>query len=140
MINHVGILVEDFDDVAGLLTGHLGVEVGVPEVVDSLGLEILWVETGGVALEFIRPLRPDTRAAALLAEGVSGVHHLAFAVDDIDATLLGLKNAGVAVLDEVARAGVHGSRIAFIEPSEAGGTLIELVQPRDVRNAEEGKT
>jgi methylmalonyl-CoA epimerase len=128
--HHIGILVEDFDQATRVFGEYLGMEVAEPESEPDLGIEILWVTVGGLALELIRPLHADSRAAAALSAGEGGVHHLALEVFDIDRSLAELRAAGVALIDEQPRRGAHGARIAFIEPSAAEGTLIELVQPQ----------
>lgn len=127
--HHVGILVADFDAVRRVLAGCLGFEARESEPDPQLGIEILWVDAGGVALEFIRPTDPDGRAAALLRDGRGGIHHVAFAVDDVDRALREVRDAGVATLDDVPRRGAHGSRIAFLDPAALEGALVELVQP-----------
>jgi methylmalonyl-CoA/ethylmalonyl-CoA epimerase len=128
-LHHVGIVVEEFADVQRVLGDCLGLDMLEPELEPELGIEIMWVAVGSVGLEFIRPTGPDTKAAAVLRDGKGGVHHVAFAVEDIELALAHVGEAGIAVLDPVPRAGVHGSRIAFIDPASAGGTLVELVQP-----------
>jgi methylmalonyl-CoA/ethylmalonyl-CoA epimerase len=127
--HHVGVLVEGFDEIQRVLGGCLGLGIAAPEPEPELGIEILWVTVGGVGLEFIRPLDADSRAAAALSAGKGGVHHVALAVDDLEDSLSELREAGVALLDETPRRGAHGSRIAFIDPAGAGGTLVELVEP-----------
>ena len=127
--HHVGILVQDFTDVARVFGEHLGMEVAEPEAEPDLGIAILWVSVGGVALELIRPLGSDSRAAAALANGDGGVHHIALEVSDLDRSLADLRAAGVALIDERPRRGAHGARIAFVDPRAAEGTLIELVEP-----------
>jgi methylmalonyl-CoA/ethylmalonyl-CoA epimerase len=127
--HHVGILVQDFADVERVLGQELGLDVGMAEPEPELGIEILWVDVGGVALELIRPLGPGTPAAAALAAGQGGVHHVALEVADLEGTLERLRAAGIAVRDEQPRVGAHGARIAFIDPAAVEGTLVELVQP-----------
>ena len=127
--HHVGIVVEDFGDVARVLGDCLGVTLCEPELEAELGIEMLWASVGEVGLEFIRPASPDARAAAILKAGRGGVHHVAFAVEDIEQALAEVGAAGIGTLDAVPRAGVHGSRIAFIDPDCVGGALVELVQP-----------
>jgi methylmalonyl-CoA/ethylmalonyl-CoA epimerase len=128
--HHVGILVEDFSDVQRVLGECLGLEIAEPEREPDLGIEILWAHMGEVALEFVRPLTPDSRAAAALRAGQGGVHHVAFAVDDLDSALVELRAAGLETVDPEPRDGSHGSRIAFIAPDGVGGTRIELMEPR----------
>jgi methylmalonyl-CoA epimerase len=128
--HHVGILVEGFDDVRRVLGDCLGLDIAEPEAEPDLGIEIMWARVGQVALEFIRPLSPDTRAGAALRAGQGGVHHVAFAVDDLDRTLDEVRAAGLETVDPEPRNGSHGSRIAFIAPDSVGGTLVELLEPR----------
>jgi methylmalonyl-CoA/ethylmalonyl-CoA epimerase len=125
---HVGILVPDVAPAADLFA-RMGCAVTGPERDDDLGLWLLWVDVGGATLEFVAPARDDSRAAAALARGEGGVHHVALEVADVDAALAELAAAGTPVRDAEPRRGAHGSRVAFLEPSAAGGALIELVEP-----------
>jgi methylmalonyl-CoA/ethylmalonyl-CoA epimerase len=127
--NHVGILTRDFDAVRALFANTLGVEVEAPELDATLGLEILWVRIGGVALEFIRAIDPDSDTGRRLASVGEGVNHVALTVTDVSGALEDARAGGVPTLDREPRPGVHGSRIGFLDPGAVGGTLIELVQP-----------
>jgi methylmalonyl-CoA epimerase len=126
---HVGILVPDLEPARALFADRLGLEVGGPEDDEDLGLRILWVRTGDAVLEFVAPLRPDSRAAAALARGEAGVHHVALEVDDVAGWVGRLTEDGVPVRDREPRQGAHGSRVAFLDPAAAGGALVELVEP-----------
>ena len=79
--------------------------------------------------EFVAPARDDSRAAAALARGEGGVHHVALEVADVEAAVAELTAAGTPIRDIAPRRGAHGSRVSFLEPAAAGGALIELVQP-----------
>ena len=125
---HVGILVADVEP-ARALFARMGCAVTGPERDDELGLWLLWVDVGGAILEFVAPAREDSRAAAALARGEGGVHHVALEVGDVAAAVAELTAAGTPVRDAVPRLGAHGSRVAFLDPSAAGGALIELVEP-----------
>ena len=122
---HVGIIVGDLAPVAELYGNRLGLEVRGPEPEPELGLEVLWVRAGTTVLEFVAPTSDDSRAAAVLARGEGGVHHVALEVDGIDDLLGELHSAGVPLRDEVPRQGAHGSRVAFLD---GAGALVELVQ------------
>ena len=124
---HVGIIVEDLSPVVGLFQDRLGLEVRGPEPEPDLGLEVLWVQAGATTLEFIAPTTPDSRAAAALRRGEGGVHHVALAVEGLDALLEELAGAGVPILDRRPRQGAHGSRVSFLDPS-AVGARVELVE------------
>jgi methylmalonyl-CoA/ethylmalonyl-CoA epimerase len=128
-LHHVGVVVPEFGAVGHVLGTVLGVGLAEPEAYPELGIEVLWAHAGPVPIELIRPLGEDSRAAALLRAGGGGVHHVAFAVDDLDAALEEARAAGVVLRDAVPRPGTHGSRIAFLDPASAGGTLIELIEP-----------
>jgi methylmalonyl-CoA/ethylmalonyl-CoA epimerase len=125
---HVGILVPDVAPAAELFA-RMGCTVTGPERADALGLWLLWVEVGDATLEFVAPAREDSRAAAALARGEAGVHHVALEVADVAATVAELTAAGTPVRDVVPRRGAHGSRVSFLDPAAAGGALIELVEP-----------
>ncbi len=124
---HVGIVVEDLGRVAALFAGRLGLEVSGPVPEPELGLEILWVQAGATTLEFVAPTRPDSRAAAALARGEGGVHHVALAVEGLDELLTELDDAGVPILDRPPRQGAHGTRVSFLDPA-AIGARVELVE------------
>ena len=125
---HVGILVADVEP-ARALFARMGCAVTGPERDDELGLWLLWVDVGGAILEFVAPAREDSRAAAALARGEGGVHHVALEVGDVAAAVAELAAAGTPVRDGVPRRGAHGSQVSFLDPSAAGGALIELVEP-----------
>jgi methylmalonyl-CoA epimerase len=128
-VNHIGILTRDFDAVRELFSGALGIEVDEPEVDDTLGVEVLWVHVGGVALEFIRAIDPDGETGRRYAAEPEGVNHVAFTVGDVGGALEAARAGGIPTLDEVPRRGVHDSRIGFIDPRAVGGALVELVEP-----------
>jgi methylmalonyl-CoA/ethylmalonyl-CoA epimerase len=125
---HVGIIVPELDTAATLFRDRLGAEVRGPEEEPELGLKILWVRVGGVLLEFVAPAREDSRAAAAVARGDTGVHHVAIEVQGLDSLLDELSAAGVPIRDTTPRPGSHGSRISFLDPAATGGALIELME------------
>lgn len=125
---HVGILVADVAPAAALFR-RMGCAVTGPERDDDLGLWLLWVDVGDATLEFVAPARDDSRAAAALARGEGGVHHVALEVADVAAAVADLVADGTPVRDATPRRGAHGSRVSFLDPEAAGGALIELVEP-----------
>lgn len=126
--HHVGIITDDLDTIRHVFGSVLGAEIETRELEDRIGAEVMWVHVGGVALEFISPVTPDSRAAQILQEGGGGVHHVALTVDDVDAALETFREAGVATIDLTSRDGARGARIGFVEPAHVAGTLVELVQ------------
>jgi methylmalonyl-CoA epimerase len=127
-LDHVGIVVADFAGLDAVLGTVLGLDVGVPEVEEATAMEVLWVQAGPVQLQFIRPTRDDTGAAAVLRERGPGVHHVGLEVDDVAAALAHVRDAGVATRDEVPRAGARGARVGFVDPAALAGVELELVQ------------
>ena len=128
-VDHVGIVVSDAAPVVTLLSMLPGVVVGAPVEHPELGLLIQFVALGELRLELLTPTDPSSRAAALIATGRSGVHHLALTTSDLPAALRALRSAGIPLADQTGRPGAHGSTIAFIDADALSGVSIELVQP-----------
>jgi methylmalonyl-CoA epimerase len=126
--DHVGILTEDFDSVVALFSEQLGFDVAPPEDDEELGLSFLWVQCGGVSLEFIAPLMPDNGAAKRLRARGPGVDHIALRVASVADSLDWCRRRGIPCVDEVPRRGAQGSQIAFLAPEVAGGARVELVE------------
>jgi methylmalonyl-CoA/ethylmalonyl-CoA epimerase len=127
-IDHVGIVVEDFDGLDAALRGVLGLEVPAPETEEATSMEVLWVQAGGVALQFIRPTRDDTGAADVLRRRGPGIHHVGIEVDDIAASLRGLRESGIPTRDHEPRPGARGAQVGFIDPAAVAGVEVEIVQ------------
>jgi methylmalonyl-CoA epimerase len=99
-------------------------------VVPEQGVEAVLLDVGENHVELLAPLAPDTPIGRFLARQGPGLHHVAYQVDDIEATLHALKQAGLELIDEQPRAGIRGSRVAFMHPRASNGVLTEIVEPR----------
>ena len=128
-IDHVGVAVSDLDRATALYEGVLGMPVVHRETVEAQGVEALLLDVGEGHVELLRPLGADTVVGRFIESRGEGLHHVAYRVGDIDAALAGLKEAGVQLIDEAARVGIRGSRVAFLHPRATGGVLTELVEP-----------
>ena len=128
-IDHIGIAVEDIDAALGLYEKTFEMTVAHRETVESQGVEAVLLDVGDGHVELMRPLSPDTPVGKFLGRKGPKLHHVAYAVDDIDATLENLAAAGLELIDEKARVGIRGSRVAFIQPRSTGGVLTEIVEP-----------
>jgi methylmalonyl-CoA/ethylmalonyl-CoA epimerase len=128
-IDHIGIAVEDIDATLELYAGPFEMEVAHRETVESQGVEAALLDVGEGHVELLRPLGPDTPVGKFIAKRGVGMHHVAYAVQDIDATLETLAAAGLELIDSEARVGIGGSRVAFIEPRSTGRVLTEIVEP-----------
>ena len=106
-----------------------GMPVAHRETVESQGVEAVLMDVGDGHVELLRPLSPDTAVGKFLERRGEGLHHVAYAVDDIDSVLDELRTAGVELIDAEARAGIRGSRVAFLHPKATGRVLTEIVEP-----------
>lgn len=128
-IDHVGVATEDLEGAIALYEGVLGMRVVHRQTVESQGIEAVLLDVGDGHVELLRPLDSETPVGKYLAKRGPGLHHVAYAVPDIDATLAKLKQAGIELIDSEAREGIRDSRIAFLHPRSTGGVLTEIVEP-----------
>ena len=105
------------------------------ETIEEQGVEAVLLDVGENHVELLRPLSEETPVGRFLARRGPGLHHVAYQVRDLDAALARLRGQGVRLIDETARAGIRGSRVAFLHPSASGSVLTELVEPRGEREA-----
>src|SRR4030095_6561298 len=110
-IDHIGVATEDLDGAVALYEGTLGMPIAHRETVESQGVEAVLLDVGDGHVELLRPLGPDTPLGKYLERKGPGLHHVAYAVDDIDGTLTKLKEAGVALIDSEPRVGIRDSRV-----------------------------
>lgn len=132
-IDHVGVAVADLDAAAAHHRALLGLEVLHEEVNEEQGVReaMLGVpsDPGGPRVQLLAPLRPDSAIARFLDREGPGLQQLAYTVDDLDAECARLRAQGVRLLYDAPRRGTAGSRINFVHPRDAGGVLVELVEP-----------
>jgi methylmalonyl-CoA/ethylmalonyl-CoA epimerase len=123
-IAHVGIAVQALDQILPFYRDILG----MPEVPldDADGARIAGVQAGESLVELLEADSPETPIGKFVAKRGPGIHHICFAVDDLDGTLARCKAAGVRLIDETPRLGAEGKRIAFLHPSATAGVLVEL--------------
>jgi methylmalonyl-CoA/ethylmalonyl-CoA epimerase len=130
-IDHIGVAVEDLDAALELYADVLKMPVVHRETVTEQGVEAILLDVGENHVELLAPLGPDTPVGKFLAKKGPGLHHVAYQVADIEATLSALKAAGTRLIDETPRIGIRGSRVAFVHPASTGGVLTEIVQPAE---------
>jgi methylmalonyl-CoA epimerase len=128
-IDHIGVAVEDIDAAIELYEGSFEMKLAHRETVESQGVEAVLLDVGDGHVELLAPLGPDTPVGKYLAKNGAGLHHVAYAVDDIDATLEKLAAAGLQLIDSEPRVGIRDSRVAFLHPRSTGGVLTEIVEP-----------
>ena len=132
-VDHVGIAVADLDeaiawyaDTFGLVATH--VETNEGEGVREAMLSAPGDEYGA-AIQLLAPIRPDSPISRFLERNGPGVQQLAYRVSDIDAVCADLREKGIKLLYDAPRPGTAGSRVNFVHPRDAGGVLVELVEP-----------
>lgn len=128
-IDHIGVAVEDIDAAIELYRDSFQMELAHRETVESQGVEAVLLDVGDGHVELLRPLGPDTPVGKFMAKNGAGLHHVAYAVDDIDATLEKLEAAGLRLIASKPRVGIRDSRVAFLHPRSTGGVLTEIVEP-----------
>jgi methylmalonyl-CoA/ethylmalonyl-CoA epimerase len=128
-IDHIGVAVEQIEPALALYHDSFQLDVVHRELVDEQGVEAVLLDVGENHVELLAPLAADTPVGRFLARQGPGLHHVAYQVADIEATLATLSQAGVELIDQRPRTGIRGSRVAFMHPRATGGVLTEIVQP-----------
>ena len=127
-IDHIGIATGDAAASLHFFRDILGLHPGAAEEVRAQGVRVTFLDAGDTRVEIVEAMDDSAPFAASLRKRGPGLHHVAFRVTDIDATLTRLSAAGVRLIDHVGRAGAHGTIVAFVHPASTGGVLVELVE------------
>ena len=130
-VDHIGVAVEDLDAAIALHEQTYEMTLVHREVVEEQGVEAVLLDVGENHVELLRPLGEETPVGRFLAKRGPGLHHVAFQVTDVQATLATLRDRGLRLIDEQPRTGIRGSRVAFLHPESSGGVLTEIVQPAE---------
>jgi methylmalonyl-CoA/ethylmalonyl-CoA epimerase len=128
-VDHIGVAVEDLDAAIALHEEAYGMAVAHREVVEAQGVEAVLLDVGENHVELLRPLNGETPVGRFLSKRGPGLHHVAYQVTDVQATLDTLRDRGLRLIDEAPRTGIRGSRVAFLHLDSSGGVLTEIVQP-----------
>ena len=123
-IAHIGIAVRAIEDLLPFCRDIL--RLPAADLADSDGATIVGLHAGESLVELLEADAPDTPIGKFIARRGAGIHHVCFAVDDLDGTLGRCREAGLRLIDETPRVGAEGKRIAFLHPSSTGGILVEL--------------
>jgi methylmalonyl-CoA/ethylmalonyl-CoA epimerase len=123
-IAHIGIAVRSLEEILPFYRDILG----LPEVPldDADGANIAGLSAGEPLVELLEAESPESPIGRYVAKRGPGIHHICFAVDDLDATLQRCRAAGIRLIDETPRIGAEHKRIAFLHPSSTAGVLVEL--------------
>jgi methylmalonyl-CoA/ethylmalonyl-CoA epimerase len=126
-INHVAIVVRNIEESLKFWESAMGLELHHVEDVPSQASKVAFIPIGDSEIELVQPTTQDSGMASYLEKRGEGMHHLCIEVDDIEAKLKELKDAGVRLINETAQV-LPGRKMAFIHPKSASGVLVELYE------------
>jgi methylmalonyl-CoA/ethylmalonyl-CoA epimerase len=130
-IDHVGVAVADLDEAIAFYRDTYGMSLAHEEVNEEQGVREAMMAVGdsGSCIQLLAPLSPESTIAKFLDRSGPGIQQMAYRVEDVDAVSGVLRERGLRLLYPEARRGTSNSRINFIHPKDAGGILVELVEP-----------
>lgn len=130
-IEHIGIAVKSLEEANARYSQLFGAEPYKEEAVESEGVKTSFFQSGPNKIELLEATRPDSPIAKFVEKQGEGMHHVAFAVEDIEAELARLRDEGFRLLNEKPKKGADNKWVAFVHPKDSHGVLIELCQERD---------
>jgi len=126
-VDHIGVAVKDLDETMKIYEA-LGLKPEGTEVVESQKVRVAFFPVGDTEVEFLEATADDSPIAKFIEKKGTGVQHIAFRVENIEAALEEMREKGFQLIDEKPRYGAGGASIAFLHPKSTGGVLIELCQ------------
>lgn len=140
-VDHVGIAVADLDEAIDWYAETFGLVATHTETNSDQGVREAMLsvpgDERGTAIQLLAPLRPDSPIGKFLDRNGPGIQQLAYRVTDIDAASAALRAKGLRLLYDTPRRGTLGARINFVHPRDAGGVLVELVEPASEQQADQ---
>ena len=127
-IDHLGVAVQSLEEAIPFYRDNLGMVFQGTEEVAEQKVRVAFLQIGESKIELLEPTADDSPIAKFLEKNGSGIHHIAYEVDDIEEALAALEAKGARLIDRTPRTGAHGARIAFIHPKSSGGILTEICQ------------
>jgi len=128
-VHHLGFAVQDLDEAIATYDRLFGAALEHRDLVVDQGVEAASMLVGSSRIELLSPTGDDTPVGRFLANRGPGMHHVAYEVDDVGATLAGLARDGAQLIDEEPRRGLFGLEVAFVHPDAVHGVLTEVVSP-----------
>lgn len=125
-IDHLGIAVHSIEATLPIYTNGIGLPVIHEEIIEDQKVRAVFLEVGESCVELLEPTSPDSPIAKFLETKGQGIHHVAYAVENIEAALAHAKEQGYRLIDEKPRRGGHGKMIAFLHPKDTHGVLTEF--------------
>ncbi|MEM0966198.1 MAG: methylmalonyl-CoA epimerase [Verrucomicrobiota bacterium] len=130
-IDHLGIAVRSLDETIPYYEKALGLHCHGTEEVESQGVKTAFFEAGDVHLELLEPTSEDSPIAKFLEKNGEGIHHIAFATDDITGQLDQASGQGIRLIHEVPFEGAANKMVAFLHPKSTHGVLTEFCSPKE---------
>lgn len=130
-IEHLGIAVNNLKEANELYTKLLGVEPYKQESVEREGVTTSFFKIGESKIELLEASNPESPIAKFLEKRGQGIHHIAYAVDDIKAEMKRLQDEGFVLLSDEPKPGADGKVVVFLHPKSSGGVLVELCMDQD---------
>ena len=129
-IEHLGIAVKDLEAAKETYKALLNIDPYKKEKVESEGVTTLFFKTGESKIELLSATNPESPIAKFIDKRGEGIHHIAFAVDDIEAEIKRLEAEGFRLLNATPKSGADNKLIAFLHPKSSNGVLVELCQEK----------
>jgi methylmalonyl-CoA epimerase len=130
-IDHIGIAVKSLEDVKRLYKTIFDIDPHFEEIVEDQKVKVAGLKIGDTNLEFLEATSVDSPITKFILKRGEGLHHIALSVDNIDQVLEKIHKNGLELIDQKARVGAEGKRIAFVHPKSMNGILVELCQESD---------
>ena len=128
-IDHIGIAVRSIERSLEFYREVLGAAPSRRVVVAQEGVEAAMLPAGGPRIELLQPAAADSPLARFLEKRGEGIHHIAVEVDDLDAAAAAVRRSGRRLVNDEIRIGAENYRYVFVHPKDAGGVLLELIEP-----------
>jgi methylmalonyl-CoA epimerase len=130
-IAHIGIAVKKIAHVLDLYTNTLNLQLEKIEEVPTEGVKVAFLKIGETRIELLEPLHNQSPIFTFIERKGEGIHHIALEVDHIDVRLTSMKENGIQLINEQAKQGANGAKVAFLHPKSTNGVLFELCEHKD---------
>jgi len=127
-IEHIGIAVKSIEEQLPYYEGVLGLKCYNVETVEDQKVKTAFFMVGQTKIELLEPTDEESTIAKFIEKRGEGIHHIAYATENVNEALKEMENKGVRLIDREARGGAEGLRIAFLHPKSTGSVLTELCE------------
>lgn len=127
-IDHIGIAVKSLDEALPFYVDMLHLRLEGIDEVESEQVKVAFLKIGEVRLELLEPLSSESPIAKYIEKKGEGIHHIALGVESIEERITEMKEKGIQMINDKAKNGAHGSKVAFMHPKSTGRVLFELCE------------